>query len=57
MREPPPLTYAKNKHENRFHIQSKLTQEEYHPFIKFCQEREFSISSALRYIIQTHPET
>ncbi|MEL0332170.1 MAG: hypothetical protein VW982_08150 [Candidatus Poseidoniales archaeon] len=57
MREPPPLTYEKNKRENRFHIQSKLTLAEYEPFMRFCKDKEFSISSALRYIIQTHPET
>ena len=57
MREPPPLTYEKNKRENRFHIQSKLTADEYHPFLQFCRDRDFSISSALRYIIKTHPET
>ena len=46
----------RNKFNNRYHVGAKLSSDEYSKFWKYCTKNDLNINSALKKLINSHPE-
>ena len=46
---------TKSQRDNKFHVQAKLDMATYVTFTSWCKKHNFSYSSGIRKLLQTHP--
>ena len=46
---------TKTQRDNRWHVQAKLDMATYVTFTSWCKKNDFSYSSGIRKLLQTHP--